>query len=159
MWHMCSCRLLASVLPADRHQLERTAQSKARELVNLIAGVKPEDYRQRLLLMQKLSMAEAVLVTAHEWEDRGRSFYGKLVDVSVFLRFCQIITDSAQCVTKGAPVLKVQGSRGLCFEEEPGDGDSDSEGDDEEDASMMGLTKAFKYWQWSKSDFYIALYE
>lgn len=154
MWHMCCCRLLVAISPDNRRQMERTAHLKARELMQLIAGVQLEERRQQLLLMQKLSMAQAVLVTAHEWEERGRPFAGKLIDVSLFLQFCQIISDSAQRVTNGAPVLKPKTPLNLRLpEDEYGEGEN--EGAIEEEASKA----AFEYWKWSEGDFYVAVYD
>lgn len=90
MIYMLYCRIYAAIYPLDRAESERTAQVYAAELMRMVM----EDDLQGLLFAQKKNLAAGILFTAKEWKECAHS--GKLIDLDIFWRWCQIICDMAR---------------------------------------------------------------
>lgn len=93
MVHMVHCRLAATIMPSMRAQFERMAQMRAAELMQLVSSVPPDEHREKLILRQEKNIAVGTILTGKEFEEYADS--GKLMDLNAFLKWCQIISDSA----------------------------------------------------------------
>lgn len=93
MVHMVHTRMAATIMPSERARLERIAQMRAAEVMQLVASVPAEEHREKLLLRQEKNLALGTLLTIKDFEEHNDS--GKLLDVNAFLKWCQIISDSA----------------------------------------------------------------
>lgn len=145
MTHMLFCRVVAILTPSRRAEFERISQMRAAELLQLVASVPADDHRTKLLMRQKKNLAMGVLMTVEDWEERIDS--GKLIDLDVFLKWCQIIGDSAHReygdLTADGAFVRFDGREmERLMSGQPGFEQ------DVEAVAEPGLPDRFYYWKW-----------
>lgn len=150
MVHMTLCRIYASVVPSKRAQFERMAQMRAAELLQLVASVPTNDHRQRLVLRQEKNLAVGTLLTGPDYEERMAS--GKLIDMNTFLRWCQIISDSAH--REFGDLLHDRTFVRFSSREMEGlmSGQPGFRQEEVEGVAMPELSDKFHYWEWERDD-------
>lgn len=147
MVHMAWCRIFACLVPSKRARFERMAQTRAAEILQLVAGVPIDDHRQRLILRQEKNLAVGTILTAEDWGAFNNS--GKLLDLHAFLKWCQIISDSGHrdfgdLTDDGAFVRFSNREMAKLMSGQPGFAkDAETSG-----IAEPSLEDAFHYWEW-----------